>query len=188
MLKAIRIWSTTSRFAIMRKKWPLTSFPSYWNVLHCDFIGRGFSVEEGINWEEHQLNTKPTEKATDSELSWLNVYVLIQETCENVQELINLQKALFELEETNKHNRIELQHIDDAIARHQVCKLPDQFQLFWFSRAWLTKNHELYRRASLELCCSIFPFLSVGKNTGLYNIISPSKHTVKAATWNLQIL
>lgn len=74
--------------------------------------------------KEHQLSAKPTEKAADSELSWLNV--LSQETGENVQERINLQKALFELEETNKRNRIELQHLDDAIARHQVCNLADQ--------------------------------------------------------------
>ncbi|CAD6214816.1 unnamed protein product [Miscanthus lutarioriparius] len=44
----------------------------------------------------------------------------LQETGENVQERINLQKALFELEETNKRNRMELQHLDDSIARHQV--------------------------------------------------------------------
>ncbi|KAK8444043.1 hypothetical protein SEVIR_9G072200v4 [Setaria viridis] len=68
--------------------------------------------------KEHQLSSKPTEKTADSELSWLNV--LSQETGENVQERINLQKALFELEETNKRNRMELQHLDDAIARHQV--------------------------------------------------------------------
>ncbi|KAG8098355.1 hypothetical protein GUJ93_ZPchr0013g36226 [Zizania palustris] len=68
--------------------------------------------------KEHQLSVKPTEKAADNELSWLNI--LSQETGENVQERINLQKALFELEETNKHNRMELQHLDDAIARQQV--------------------------------------------------------------------
>ncbi|XP_051178034.1 kinesin-like protein KIN-8B [Lolium perenne] len=68
--------------------------------------------------KEHQLTVKPAEKAADSELSWLNV--LSQETGENVQERINLQKALFELEETNKHNRMELQHLDGAIARPQV--------------------------------------------------------------------
>ncbi|XP_066366838.1 kinesin-like protein KIN-8B isoform X2 [Miscanthus floridulus] len=68
--------------------------------------------------KEHQLSIKPIEKAADSELSWLNV--LSQETGENVQERINLQKALFELEETNKRNRMELQHLDDSIARHQV--------------------------------------------------------------------
>lgn len=58
------------------------------------------------------------EKAVDDELSWLNV--LSHETNENVQERINLQKALFELEETNLRNRIELQHLDDAIAKQQV--------------------------------------------------------------------
>ncbi|VAI37231.1 unnamed protein product [Triticum turgidum subsp. durum] len=68
--------------------------------------------------KEHQLSVKPTEKAADNELSWLNV--LSQETGENVQERINLQKALFELEETNKRNRMELQHLDSAIARPQV--------------------------------------------------------------------
>ncbi|XBH94985.1 hypothetical protein VPH35_085628 [Triticum aestivum] len=68
--------------------------------------------------KEHQLSVKPTEKAADNELSWLNV--LSQETGENVQERINLQKALFELEETNKRNRMELQHLDGAIARPQV--------------------------------------------------------------------
>ncbi|XXG49009.1 hypothetical protein AAC387_Pa02g3307 [Persea americana] len=57
------------------------------------------------------------EKAVDDELSWLNV--LSHETSENVQERINLQKALFELEETNLRNRNELQHLDDAIAKQQ---------------------------------------------------------------------
>lgn len=75
--------------------------------------------------KEHQLSVKPTEKAADNELSWLNV--LSQETGENVQERINLQKALFELEETNKRNRMELQHLDGAIARPQVGNLTDQF-------------------------------------------------------------
>lgn len=68
--------------------------------------------------KESQLTTRPTEKASDDELSWLNI--LSQETSENVQERINLQKALFELEETILHNRTELQHLDDAIARQQV--------------------------------------------------------------------
>ncbi len=75
--------------------------------------------------KEHQLSVKPTEKAADNELSWLNI--LSQETGENVQERINLQKALFELEETNKRNRMELQHLDDAIARQQVDYSPIQF-------------------------------------------------------------
>ena len=45
---------------------------------------------------------------------------LSHETNENVQERINLQKALYELEETNLRNRTELQHLDDAIAKQQV--------------------------------------------------------------------
>ena len=67
--------------------------------------------------KESQLCAKPSEKA-DDELSWLNL--LSQETSENVQERINLQKALFELEETNLRNRTELQHLDDAVAKQQV--------------------------------------------------------------------
>lgn len=68
--------------------------------------------------KESQLSIKPAEKAADDELSWLNI--LSHETSENVQERINLQKALFELEETNLHNRTELQDLDDAIAKQQV--------------------------------------------------------------------
>ncbi|KAL4179996.1 hypothetical protein AMTRI_Chr13g122990 [Amborella trichopoda] len=68
--------------------------------------------------KETQLSTKPVEKAADDELSWLNV--LSHETSENVQERINLQKALFELEEMNLRNRFELQHLDDAIAKRQA--------------------------------------------------------------------
>ncbi|XWS45073.1 hypothetical protein CRYUN_Cryun15aG0105300 [Craigia yunnanensis] len=68
--------------------------------------------------KESQLSVKPNEKAADDELSWLNV--LSQEISENVQERINLQKALFELEETNLLNHTELQHLDDAIAKQQA--------------------------------------------------------------------
>ncbi|XP_076950924.1 kinesin-like protein KIN-8B [Bidens hawaiensis] len=68
--------------------------------------------------KETQLNTKPTERPVDDELSWLNT--LSQETSENVQERINLQKAVFELEETNLRNRTELQHLDDGIAKQQA--------------------------------------------------------------------
>ncbi|CAK9150596.1 unnamed protein product [Ilex paraguariensis] len=68
--------------------------------------------------KESRLSAKPTEKTVDAELSWLNI--LSQETSENVQERINLQKALFELEETNLRNRSELQHLDDAIAKQQA--------------------------------------------------------------------
>ncbi|KAI3726397.1 hypothetical protein L1987_66194 [Smallanthus sonchifolius] len=68
--------------------------------------------------KETQLNTKPSERPVDDELSWLNT--LSQETSENVQERINLQKAVFELEETNLRNRTELQHLDDGIAKQQA--------------------------------------------------------------------
>ncbi|XP_024027036.1 kinesin-like protein KIN-8B [Morus notabilis] len=68
--------------------------------------------------KESQLSIKPAEKAVDDELSWLNT--LSHETSENVQERINLQKALYELEETNLRNRTELQHLDDAIAKQQA--------------------------------------------------------------------
>ncbi|XP_076944705.1 kinesin-like protein KIN-8B [Bidens hawaiensis] len=68
--------------------------------------------------KETQLNTKPTERPVDDELSWLNTLSL--ETSENVQERINLQKAMFELEETNLRNRTELQHLDDGIAKQQA--------------------------------------------------------------------
>ena len=68
--------------------------------------------------KESQLSVKPADKAAGDELSWLDI--LSHEISENVQERINLQKALFELEETNLHNRIELQHLDDAIAKEQV--------------------------------------------------------------------
>lgn len=68
--------------------------------------------------KESQFHVKPTETTADDELSWLNVFS--QEISENVQERINLQKALFELEETNLRNRTELQHLDDAIAKQPV--------------------------------------------------------------------
>ncbi|XP_073150852.1 kinesin-like protein KIN-8B [Henckelia pumila] len=68
--------------------------------------------------KETQLNAKPTERDIDDEISWLNA--LSQETSENVQDRINLQKALIELDETNLRNRKELQHLDDAIAKQQA--------------------------------------------------------------------
>lgn len=68
--------------------------------------------------KESQLSSKPVEKAADDELSWLDI--VSHEISENVQERINLQKAMSELEETNLNNRSELQRLDDIIARHQV--------------------------------------------------------------------
>ncbi|XP_065623655.1 kinesin-like protein KIN-8B [Quercus suber] len=76
-----------------------------------------FRLRKELAAKESQLSLKPAEKAAD-DMSWLNV--LSHEISENVQERINLQKALFELEETNLRNRTELQHLDDAIAKQQV--------------------------------------------------------------------
>ncbi|VFQ69138.1 unnamed protein product [Cuscuta campestris] len=68
--------------------------------------------------KESQLSAMPSEKDVDHELSWLETLSL--ETSENVQERINLQKALFEIEETNTQNRTELQILDEAIAKQQT--------------------------------------------------------------------
>lgn len=67
--------------------------------------------------KESQLSVKPVGKSADDELSWLNI--LSQEISENVQERINLQKALFELEETNLRNRTELRCLDEAISKQE---------------------------------------------------------------------
>ncbi|KAL3844692.1 hypothetical protein ACJIZ3_002095 [Penstemon smallii] len=75
-------------------------------------------LRKELSEKESQLNAKPAEKAVDDEISWLNA--MSQETSENVQERINLQKAVIELEETNLRNRKELQHLDDAIAKQQA--------------------------------------------------------------------
>jgi len=113
--------------------------------------------------KEHQLSIKPIEKAADSELSWLNV--LSQETGENVQERINLQKALFELEETNKRNRMELQHLDDSIARRQVC---DQFQTSSYSADLSTPKGTFVLFPTTSLETFSFPFLSLVKLCAVY--------------------
>ncbi|ESQ45571.1 hypothetical protein EUTSA_v10010126mg [Eutrema salsugineum] len=70
--------------------------------------------------KESQLSIKPFERGVERELSWLDG--LSHQISENVQERINLQKALFELEETNLRNRTELQHLDDAIAKQATEK------------------------------------------------------------------
>lgn len=77
-----------------------------------------YRLKRELAEKESQLSVKPTEQPVDDELSWLNL--LSHETSDNVQERINLQKALFELEETNLRNRTELQHLDDAIAKQQA--------------------------------------------------------------------
>ena len=71
--------------------------------------------------KESQLSIRPAEKTVDDELSWLDE--LSRDTNENVEERINLQKALFELEDINLRNRIELQHLDDIIAKQQVFEI-----------------------------------------------------------------
>ncbi|WCJ32055.1 P-loop containing nucleoside triphosphate hydrolases superfamily protein [Euphorbia peplus] len=76
-----------------------------------------FHLKKELAEKESRLSVKPSEKAVDDELSWLDI--ISCETSENVQERINLQKASFELEETNVRNRLELQHLDDAIAEQQ---------------------------------------------------------------------
>ncbi|KAF3439139.1 hypothetical protein FNV43_RR17414 [Rhamnella rubrinervis] len=80
-----------------------------------------YRLKKELAEKESRLSTKPAETAADDELSWLNI--LSHETSENVQERINLQKALFELEETNLRNRTELQHLDDAIAKQQAIEM-----------------------------------------------------------------
>lgn len=66
--------------------------------------------------KETQLSARTTDKgkSVDDELSWLDV--LSHDINENVEERINLQKALFELEDMNLHNRAELQQLDELIA------------------------------------------------------------------------
>ncbi|KAL5581894.1 hypothetical protein UlMin_014336 [Ulmus minor] len=81
------------------------------------------SLQKELADKESQLSVKPAEKAADDELSWLNI--LSHETGENVQERINLQKALHELEETNLRNCTELQHLDEAIANKQLLGHPE---------------------------------------------------------------
>lgn len=88
-----------------------------WNMTYLILQNEVFRLRKELAAKESQLSLKPAEIAAD-DMSWLNV--LSHEISENVQERINLQKALFELEETNLHNRTELQHLDDAIAKQQV--------------------------------------------------------------------
>ncbi|KAL9241674.1 hypothetical protein vseg_015756 [Gypsophila vaccaria] len=71
--------------------------------------------------KESQLKINPVEKSADVELSWLNI--VSREISENVQERINLQKAVLELEETNLHNRTELQRLDEEISRQQSIEI-----------------------------------------------------------------
>lgn len=91
----------------------------YWlNKNICNWQVEVGRLKKELAEKESQLSVRITDKAADDELSWLNI--LSSETSENVQERINLQKALFELEETNIRNRTELQQLDDSIAKQQV--------------------------------------------------------------------
>ncbi|GAQ83814.1 Kinesin-like protein [Klebsormidium nitens] len=80
---------------------------------------------DGLQIEVQTLRKQLTEKDTqltardskseDAELAWLDV--LSTEISENVDERINLQKALFELEDITLENRNEVEQIEAAIAR-----------------------------------------------------------------------
>ncbi|KAJ7534867.1 hypothetical protein O6H91_12G007600 [Diphasiastrum complanatum] len=68
--------------------------------------------------KETILNLRTPEKTSDDELSWLDA--LSHDINENVEERVNLQKALFELEDMNMRNRAELQQLDELIAEQQI--------------------------------------------------------------------
>lgn len=89
-----------------------------WNMIYMISQVEVGRLKKELAAKESLKSVKFAEKAADDELSWLNI--LSHEISENVQERINLQKALFELEETTLRNRTELQHLDDAIAKRQV--------------------------------------------------------------------
>lgn len=54
----------------------------------------------------------------DDQLSWIDT--LAAEINENVEERINLQKALFELEDLNVCNKFELKQLDEYIESGQT--------------------------------------------------------------------
>lgn len=74
-------------------------------------------LKKELEDKEVQLNGLSTGKFQDDGLSWLDT--LSCEINENVEDRINLQKALFELEDKNSHNHCELQQLDNEIAKHQ---------------------------------------------------------------------
>ncbi len=91
--------------------------------------------------KETQLSarTPEKEKLADDELSWLDV--LSHDINENVQERINLQKALFELEDMNLHNRAELQQLDDLIMNLVITSHVSQYlYLSSYLGQWRTKR------------------------------------------------
>lgn len=61
-----------------------------------------------------KLDEKPsTASSVDDQLSWIDN--LATEINENVEERINLQKALFELEDVNICNNFELKNVEDHL-------------------------------------------------------------------------
>ena len=67
---------------------------------------------------KHELTTKNVNisrqsESDDSERTFLDI--LSNEINENIEERINLQKALFELEDINVQNRYELHHVDEQL-------------------------------------------------------------------------
>lgn len=74
-------------------------------------------LKKELEEKEVQLNGLSTGKFHEDGLSWLDT--LSCDINENVEERINLQKALFELEDKNSHNHCELQQLDNEIAKHQ---------------------------------------------------------------------
>mgnify|MGYP000140797259 FL=1 len=78
-------------------------------------------LKKELEEKEVQLNGLSTGRNQNDGLSWLNT--LSHDINENVEERINLQKALFELEDKNSYNHYELQQLDNEIAKHQVFSL-----------------------------------------------------------------
>ncbi|KAI5056588.1 hypothetical protein GOP47_0028406 [Adiantum capillus-veneris] len=74
-------------------------------------------LRKELEEKEVQLNGLSTVKCQEDGLSWLDT--LSSDINENVEERINLQKALFELEDKNSHNHCELQQLDNEIAKYQ---------------------------------------------------------------------
>lgn len=74
-------------------------------------------LRKELEEKEVQLNGLSTGKIHDDGLSWLDT--LSCDINENVEDRINLQKALFELEDKNSHNHCELQQLDNQIAKLQ---------------------------------------------------------------------
>ncbi|KAH7404464.1 hypothetical protein KP509_15G026700 [Ceratopteris richardii] len=74
-------------------------------------------LRKELEEKEVQLNGRATGKSKEDRLSWFDT--LSCDINENVEERINLQKALFELEDKNTHNHSELEQLDSEIAKYQ---------------------------------------------------------------------